>query len=146
MLCDVRQIEVHMDEELVHGPSCLEVEIAIAKSKKYKSPGSNQILAELTRAGGETLLSAINKLINSVLNKEDLADQWKEDTILPNHKNCVKSDCNNYRGISLLSTSYKMLSNILSRFHNVTGWLNAGIGELVGEVITTFQQYGPLVT
>jgi hypothetical protein len=40
------------------------VEIAIAKLKKYKSPGSDQILAELIQAGGEILLSVIHKLIN----------------------------------------------------------------------------------
>jgi hypothetical protein len=32
---DVRQIEVHTAEPLVPGPSRLEVEIAIAKLKKY---------------------------------------------------------------------------------------------------------------
>jgi hypothetical protein len=33
------------------------------------------------------------------------------------HKRSNKTDCSNYRGISLLSTSYKILSNILlSRF------------------------------
>jgi hypothetical protein len=37
---DVRQIEVHMPEPLVPGPSRLEVEIAIAKLKKYTLPGS----------------------------------------------------------------------------------------------------------
>jgi hypothetical protein len=42
---DVRQIEVHMAEPLVPGPSRLEVEIAIAKLKKYKSPGSDKIPA-----------------------------------------------------------------------------------------------------
>jgi hypothetical protein len=47
---DVRQIEVHMDEPLVLGPIRLEVEIAIAKLKKYKSPGSDQIPAELIQA------------------------------------------------------------------------------------------------
>jgi hypothetical protein len=40
-ISDVRQIEVHMTEPLVPGPSHLEVEIAIAKMKKYKSPGSD---------------------------------------------------------------------------------------------------------
>jgi hypothetical protein len=40
---DVRQIEVHTAETLVPGPSRLEVEIATAKLKKYKSPGSDQI-------------------------------------------------------------------------------------------------------
>jgi hypothetical protein len=83
---DVMQIEVHMAEPLVPGPSWLEVEIAIAKLKKYKSPGSDQIPAELIQAGGETLLSAIHKLINSVWNKEGLPDQWKESIIVPFHK------------------------------------------------------------
>jgi hypothetical protein len=53
------------------------VEIAIAKLKKYKSPGSDQIPSELIQAGGEILLSAIHKLIDSVWNKEELPDQWK---------------------------------------------------------------------
>jgi hypothetical protein len=40
-ISDVRQIEVHMAELLVPGPSRLEVEIAIAKLEKYKSRGSD---------------------------------------------------------------------------------------------------------
>jgi hypothetical protein len=50
---DIRQIEVHMAEPLIPGPSRLEVEIAILKLKKYKSPGSDKILLELIQAGGE---------------------------------------------------------------------------------------------
>jgi hypothetical protein len=69
---DVRQIEVHTAEPLVPSPIRLEVEIAIAKLKKYKSPGSVQIPAELIQAGGEILLSEIHKLINSVWNMEEL--------------------------------------------------------------------------
>jgi hypothetical protein len=41
---DVRQTEVHTAEPLVRGLCCLEVEIAIAKLEKFKSPGSDQIL------------------------------------------------------------------------------------------------------
>jgi hypothetical protein len=63
---DVRQIEVHTAEPIVLGPSQLEVEIAIAKLKKYKSPGSDQISAELIQAGGEILLSALHKHINCI--------------------------------------------------------------------------------
>jgi hypothetical protein len=48
-----------------------------------------------------------------VWNKEELPDKWKESIIVPVHKKDDKTDCNNFRGISLLSTSYKMLSNIL---------------------------------
>jgi hypothetical protein len=90
------------------------VEISIAKFKKYKSPGSDQIPAELIQAGGEILLlPAFHKLINSVWNKEELPDKWKESIIIPVHKKGDKTDCHNYRGISLLSTSYKILSNVL---------------------------------
>jgi hypothetical protein len=90
-----------MAEPLVPGPSRIEVEIAIARLRKYKSPGSDEILAELIQAGGKILLSALRKLINSVRNKED---QWKESITVPAHKKGDKTDCNNYRRISLLST------------------------------------------
>jgi hypothetical protein len=48
---DVMQIEVLMAEPLVPGPSCLEVEIAIARLKKYKPPSSDQIPSELIQSG-----------------------------------------------------------------------------------------------
>jgi hypothetical protein len=60
---DVRQIEVHTAEPLVPGPSHLEVEIAIAKLGKYKSPSSDKIPAELIQAGSKTCLRTISKLI-----------------------------------------------------------------------------------
>jgi hypothetical protein len=44
---DVRLIEVHTAEPLLPSPSRLEVETAIVKLKKYKSPGSDQIPVEL---------------------------------------------------------------------------------------------------
>jgi hypothetical protein len=57
---DVRQMEVHMAKPLVLGPSRFEVEIAIAKLRKHKLPGSHQIPAELIQAGEEILLPAIH--------------------------------------------------------------------------------------
>jgi hypothetical protein len=80
---DVRQLKVHTAEQLVPGPSYLEVEIAIAKLKKYKSPCSDEIPVELIQAGGKTLMSEIHNLINSVWNKEELPDEWKESIIIP---------------------------------------------------------------
>jgi hypothetical protein len=46
-------------------------------------------------------------------NREELPHQWKESIVVPIHKKGDKTDRSNYRGISLLSTSYKILSNIL---------------------------------
>jgi hypothetical protein len=45
--------------------------------------------------------------------KEKLLHQWKESIVVPIHKKGDKTECSNYRGISSLPTSYKMLSNIL---------------------------------
>jgi hypothetical protein len=55
----------------------------------------------MIQAGGDTLLSAIHKLVNSIWNKEQLPDQWKESIIVKIHKMGDKTDCNNYRGKSL---------------------------------------------
>jgi hypothetical protein len=46
----------------------------------------------LVQAGGEILLSAIHKLINSIWNKEELLDWWKQAIIIPVHKNSDKMD------------------------------------------------------
>jgi hypothetical protein len=86
-----------MAEPLVPGPSLLEVKIAIAKLKKYKSPSSDQILTALIQTGGEMLLSAIHKLFNFIWNKQDLPDQLKQSIIVPIHKKSDKADCNNYQ-------------------------------------------------
>ena len=59
------------------------------------------------------MCSAIHKLIISIWNKEELPEEWKESIIVPIYKKRDKTDCNNYRGISLLPTTYKILSNIL---------------------------------
>jgi hypothetical protein len=61
---DVRQTETHTAEPLVPVPSSSEVEIAIEKLKMYKSPGTDQIPAELIQAGGiHYVLRSTNLLI-----------------------------------------------------------------------------------
>jgi hypothetical protein len=87
--------------------------MAIEKLKRHKSPGIDQIPAELIKAGGRKIRSEIHKLINSRGNKEEVPEQWKESIVVPIYKKGDKTDCSNYRCISLLSTAYKILTNIL---------------------------------
>ena len=110
---DVGQVEIHTAEPLVPEPSASEVELAINKLKSHKSSGIDQIPSELIKAGGRTICSEIHELITSIWKKEKLPEEWKESIIVPIHKKGEKTDCNNYRGISLLPTAYKMFSNIL---------------------------------
>jgi hypothetical protein len=113
VVSDVRQAEIHTAEPLVPEPSVLEVELAIEKLKSHKSPGIDQIPAELIKAGGKTIRCAIHKLIIATWSKEELPEEWKESVIVPIHKKGDKTDCNNYRGISFVPTTYKILSIIL---------------------------------
>ena len=87
--------------------------IAIEKLKSHKSPSIDQIPAELIKEGGRKIRYQIHKLTLSIWNKEELPEEWKESIIVPIHKKGDKTDFNNYRGISLLPTTYKILSNIL---------------------------------
>jgi hypothetical protein len=118
-----------MAEQLVPELSLVEVEIAIGKLKSYKSPGTDQISAKLIKAGGEALYSEIHRLVCSIWNKEELPQQWKESVIVPIYTKLDETDCNNYRGISLLSTAFKILSNILL----------ARLTPNVNEVISDYQ-------
>ena len=87
--------------------------MAIEEPKNHKSPGVDQIPAELIKAGGRTIRCEIHKLIISIWNKGELPVEWKESIIVPIYRKGDKTDCNNYRGISLLPTMYKILSFIL---------------------------------
>jgi hypothetical protein len=71
---DDRQTEIHTTELLVPEPSSNEGQVAIEKLKRYISPETAQIPAELIQAGGIT---------SCVLSKEEFPGQWKEFTIVP---------------------------------------------------------------
>jgi hypothetical protein len=97
----------------VPDPSAFAFELVIEKLKSHITPGIDQIPTELINTGGRTTSCEILKLIISIWNKEELPEEWKESIVVPIYKKGDKTDCNNYRGISLLPTTYKSLSNIL---------------------------------
>jgi hypothetical protein len=110
---DVGRAEIHTAEPLVPEPSASEFKLAIDKQKSHKSSDIDQIPAELIKAGGRTIFLEIYKLVTSIWEKEELSEARKESITLPVYKKGDKANCNNYIGISLLPTTYKILSNIL---------------------------------
>jgi hypothetical protein len=75
--------------------SAFEVKMAIEELKRCKSPGIDQISAELIRAGGRKIHSQIHRLINPAWNKEEMSEDWKQLIIVL----IYKKNCSNYRGI-----------------------------------------------
>ena len=129
---NIRQTKIYTAEALVPQPSAFEFEMDTEKLKRHKSTGSDQIAAKLIKAGGKTIHSEIHKLTNSISNKEELPEEWKESIIVPIHKKGDKTDCSNYTGISLLSTAYKISSKILlprltPQAGEITGDRNCGL-------------------
>ena len=98
---DIKHTVIHTAEQLVPEPSVFEDELAIEKLKSYKSPGVDQIPAELTKAGARTTRHEIHKLTISIWNKEKLPGEWKESINVSMCKKGDKKDCSNYRGISI---------------------------------------------
>jgi hypothetical protein len=68
---DVRQTEIHTAQPLAPEPSSFHFETAVEKLKICKSPGIDQIPAEFTQPGGNTLRSDIQKLSNFIWNKKN---------------------------------------------------------------------------
>jgi hypothetical protein len=57
--------ETQTTEPVVPEPSASEIEMAIEKTKRHKSPGIDQIQSELIKAGGNTIRYEIHERINS---------------------------------------------------------------------------------
>jgi len=86
----------------------------------------------LIEAVGRINRSENHTLINFIWNKEEFPEDWKESVTVPIYKQGDKADCINYRGVSLLSTTYKILFNfLLSRLtphaKKIIGGSSAGI-------------------
>ena len=77
MFNDVRQTETHTAEPLALEPSAFEFDMAIEKLKRHRSPGIDQILSVLIKAGSSQFgLRSIKLLLT--WNKEELREDWKE--------------------------------------------------------------------
>jgi hypothetical protein len=64
--------------------------------------------------GGNILKLQIHVLIVKIWDEEEIPKDWRQSIIYPIHKKGDKLNCKNYRGSSLLCTSYKIFTNILA--------------------------------
>lgn len=114
-------------EPLVQKISHEEFETAIAGLKNWKAPGSDGIAAELIKYGGKILHHSLFKLCNKIWDEEQLPIMWKEAIIVPLHKKGDQLECDNYRGISLLNSAYKIFARILLK--RLTPYVEECVGD-----------------
>jgi len=68
----------------------------------------DNITAELLKHGNDVIATELTYLINMIYKNEDVPDDWRHGIIVTLPKKGDFSDCNNWRGITLLSISNKV--------------------------------------
>ena len=90
-----------------------EVKKAIKRLKNGKAPGVDGIQAELLKHGGEQLMDKLTELCNQIWRKGEVPRDCCDGIIIPIQKKGNLRDCNNRRGITLLSVPGKVLCSII---------------------------------
>ena len=95
-------------------PSNNEINKAIRKMSRNRSPGADGLPAEIFQHGGELLLFKLGDFIHLCWELEDVPQNFKDANIIHLYKKKgSQSDCNNHRGISLLSVAVKIMARVL---------------------------------
>ena len=102
------------DLDINMGPITLqEVTEAIRKLKNNKAPGEDGICAEMLKADEEVVPRILQPILQDIWDKETAPESWKKGVIVKLPKKGDLGDCNNWRGITLLSLTSKIYCRII---------------------------------
>ena len=91
-------------------PSLVETQAAVNRLKRGKAPGICGIHVELLKAGGNAALVSLHAVLCSTWNTGIIPTDWKRGLVVPLWKGKGnRQDCNNYRGVTLLSVPARSL-------------------------------------
>ena len=91
---------------------------AIKGLKDGKEPGGDGIPAEVWIYGGANLSNRLHRWIIKIWKKGYVPQAWKDANIVTIYKKGYRTECVNYRGISLLSAADKIFARILLNRHS----------------------------
>ena len=101
-------------EELDTPPTEEELNKAIDSLARGKAPGGDGILAEVLQCAKSTLLHHLYELLCQCWEEGYVPQDMRDANIITLYKNKGdRSDCNNYRGISLLSVLGKVFARVV---------------------------------
>ena len=85
------------------------------RGQKGRAPGEDEITAELLKLGGEVVVQWLVSLASSVWESEKIPEDWVKQLTIPLHKKGSYQECDNYRGIALLSVPGKVFCRVIQR-------------------------------
>src|SRR5215469_9248432 len=92
-----------------------EINKVLKHAKNRKSCGLDDLPMELWKFGGNELKMHILELFNNIIDKNQMSQEWETGMVINIRKGGTKSKCENYRGITLLPTAYKLFANIIKK-------------------------------
>ena len=107
-----------------------------------KASGIDGISARLLKEAAPTISGSLAAIFNMSITKGILPDDWKQATISPIYKEGSKTDPNNYRPISILSSVSKIIEKIV--FKQICDNLNSN--EIVNKFQSGFRPLHSTVT
>ena len=94
-------------------PTRKELNLAIASLGDGKAPGVDGKPSEIWKHGGATLTNSLLMMIQQAWAEGSVPQEWKDANIVAIFKKGDRTQCGNYRGISLLSIAGKVFARIL---------------------------------
>ena len=103
-----------IQDSLAEPPTMDKIKKAIHQTSSSRASGKDGIPAEIYKAAGPNALEAFHDVLLSIWEEEKMTDDFCDALIVSLFKNKgSKSDCGNYRGISLLSIAGKIFARVI---------------------------------
>jgi uncharacterized protein YdcH (DUF465 family) len=101
----------------------------IKNLKPNKAAGPDEIIPEFIKNGGLTLKQKIYQLIKKIWKEEKIPYEWSEGVLCPVYKKGDKTQCHNYREISLLNITCKIFAILLYSYNRLSTIIEPEIGN-----------------
>ena len=97
------------------------VEARVRRLKNIKVPGKDKVTLEMMQGGCEMVLDWIWKLCNMGFESGGVSEDWRSAVIVSLYKGKgERTECKNYRGITLLSLIGKIYAILMETVHRET--------------------------
>ena len=98
-----------------------EIQLALSRLKNGKAAGLDNIYLEVLKVDSEITAEMLYPLLEKIWKEEKIPEDWEEGLIIKIPKKGDLSNCNNWRGVTLVSIPSKILTRIiLNRIHSGT--------------------------